>query len=636
MRHLRTGLFTGAGLLVMSACFNDWDRVDPSQGTPPSAGGSTGDGGTGGEGASGGSGGASGTCTPGEQIPCYTGDEGTENVGACVGGTTTCNDEGTAFGACEGEVTPVAELCGTAADDDCDGEVNEVDAGCSCTPGELSACYDGPMNTEDIGLCVGGTKVCEASGNSESVCAGQVLPRHEECVTAGDDDCDGATNEGCPTKNGIRFGAFEDDTSLPWAVAIDGADGYAIGGEVLASSINFGGGARTTLGMLDGFVARFDAADAHQWSVRFGGANDDAVHDLAMDTTGNVYITGYFGGALTIAGCATVNSTGGRDTFIAKLDSATGSCAWLTHLAGDTADQTGWGIAVSTDGAEVVATGSYDGTIDVGNGAEATATPGEADGFIVSLNGTTGAINWGQRFGGNNDDGGLSVALDGSDIIVGGFFDELVAFGTGTPIADVTAQDGFVAKLDGTNDGEQTWIRRVGSNGNAYVRHVAVDSVGDVVINGIFNGDVDFGAGATSSVAGNDFFVAKFSSAGTLAWERAYGGTDDQNEGPLAIDSTNAIWFGVSHEDTADYGDDILFSAGNDDWAIVKLDASGNTIRSLRFGNSSDQDPRSIAVRSDDSVIVVGEVVGTLTLDIGLPALTGNSEESILIAFLPP
>ncbi|MEZ4365589.1 MAG: hypothetical protein R2939_04795 [Kofleriaceae bacterium] len=72
----------------------------------------------------------SGVCEPGTTVACYTGPVGTEDVGACIGGQSTCSEEGTG-GPCLGQVLPaVEEDCATAADDDCDGEVNED----CCTP----------------------------------------------------------------------------------------------------------------------------------------------------------------------------------------------------------------------------------------------------------------------------------------------------------------------------------------------------------------------------------------------------------------------------------------------------------------------------------------------------------------------
>ena len=65
------------------------------------------------------------SCTAGETQACYTGDPATQNVGACSDGVQTCNDSGTAFGPCTGDATPTDEVCADAADNDCDGTADE-------------------------------------------------------------------------------------------------------------------------------------------------------------------------------------------------------------------------------------------------------------------------------------------------------------------------------------------------------------------------------------------------------------------------------------------------------------------------------------------------------------------------------
>lgn len=50
---------------------------------------------------------------------CYSGLPGTEGLGPCIAGSTSCTDKG-AFGPCIGEVTPLPkEICGNGIDDDC-------------------------------------------------------------------------------------------------------------------------------------------------------------------------------------------------------------------------------------------------------------------------------------------------------------------------------------------------------------------------------------------------------------------------------------------------------------------------------------------------------------------------------------
>ncbi|MFN0248137.1 MAG: choice-of-anchor L domain-containing protein [Kofleriaceae bacterium] len=66
----------------------------------------------------------SASCSPGERDSCYSGQDGTEGVGPCRGGTRTCETSGT-WGPCTGEVIPSQELCTDGVDNNCSGETDE-------------------------------------------------------------------------------------------------------------------------------------------------------------------------------------------------------------------------------------------------------------------------------------------------------------------------------------------------------------------------------------------------------------------------------------------------------------------------------------------------------------------------------
>jgi len=66
------------------------------------------------------------SCLPGDTRPCYTGPLERADVGACKRGTATCDADGLGWGACLDEVLPLpAELCANGIDDDCNGEVDD-------------------------------------------------------------------------------------------------------------------------------------------------------------------------------------------------------------------------------------------------------------------------------------------------------------------------------------------------------------------------------------------------------------------------------------------------------------------------------------------------------------------------------
>jgi hypothetical protein len=78
------------------------------------------------------------------------------------------------------------------ADPDGDGGVStDVQ---ECAPGTFVDCYSGPPETDHVGACKPGVRVCDASG-SLGECTGEVTPVDETCATVVDDDCDGEVNE---------------------------------------------------------------------------------------------------------------------------------------------------------------------------------------------------------------------------------------------------------------------------------------------------------------------------------------------------------------------------------------------------------------------------------------------------------
>lgn len=126
------------------------------------------------------------SCVPGESKPCYSGPPGTEGFGVCDGGAQTCNGNGE-WGACQGDITPSAELCNDdGKDENCDGAVNE---GCACLNGATESCGT------DVGMCSTGVRTC-VDGKWGTECAGEVGPAPAELCDGSDHDCDGDTHNG--------------------------------------------------------------------------------------------------------------------------------------------------------------------------------------------------------------------------------------------------------------------------------------------------------------------------------------------------------------------------------------------------------------------------------------------------------
>ena len=90
--------------------------------------------------------------------------------------------------------------------------------------------------------------------------------------------------------------------------------------------INFGGGKLTSKGSYDAYVASFTPAGAHRWSKGFGSTSSDYGYGVDTDPFGNVYMTGYFYNSINLGGGA-ITSNGSGDMYVASFTS-TGAHRW--------------------------------------------------------------------------------------------------------------------------------------------------------------------------------------------------------------------------------------------------------------------------------------------------------------------
>lgn len=572
-----------------------------------------------------GGGGNAQSCTPNESVSCYSGPFGTDGVGDCKAGTKTCNAEGTGFGPCTGEVVPQDETCLTPGDEDCDGNFNEEGAGCVCVPGALKLCYSGPDGTAGVGACIEGVQTCDVDGLGYGPCMGEVTPQPEDCSTIGvDEDCDGQTPL-CPATWAARYG--DASNQFIWGLAVDGMGNTAItgdiegamtnfGGGALASAglsdifvakfdmngghlwskkfgdaalqsgqgvaagpngevvivgyfqgaVNFGGGALTTSGGADIFLAKFDAAGAHVWSKKLGSATDDQIGlAVAIDTAGDVIITGSYQGAINFGG-ASLTSAGGADVFVAKYASATGAHVWSKRFGDAALDQIGQ--AITTDASNnVIVTGHFNGSIDFGGGALATA--GGTDVFLAKFD-SAGNHVFSARYGGSGYDNGRGVAADAAgNIFVVGDYVSSIDLGGGA-LVSAGGTDLFIGRFDPM--GAYLNGARYGGFGNDAANAVAVNG-NALVITGHWESDAPFGPSALATAGGRDVLLAKLSAADlSVTWARLFGDMAFYQAGQGAgVSATGDVTVGGYFFGTVDFGAGPLVSAGGADVFIAKL-----------------------------------------------------------------
>ena len=150
-------------------------------------------------------------------------------------------------------------------------------------------------------------------------------------------------------------------------MAVDGSGNVAVTGDFV-NTINFGGSDLTAASAeSDVYVAKLSGVDgSHIWSKRLGSnTTADAGYGVAVDSAGNVAVTGYFGQNVDFGGG--VIWAQGYDIFVAKYASITGdyiSARRLGDPAGQFDAQFANAIAMSGSG-NVFLTGYFAGTLDL-------------------------------------------------------------------------------------------------------------------------------------------------------------------------------------------------------------------------------------------------------------------------------
>ena len=105
-------------------------------------------------------------------------------------------------------------------------------------------------------------------------------------------------------------------------------------------------------GQIDAFVIKLNAlGDALLYSTYLGGNSDDQGYQIAVDSGGNAYVTGWTESTNfpTVNPFQTNHGGGQIDAFIAKLDASGDTLVYSTYLGGND-DDYGWGIAVDSGG----------------------------------------------------------------------------------------------------------------------------------------------------------------------------------------------------------------------------------------------------------------------------------------------
>jgi hypothetical protein len=421
-------------------------------------------------------------------------------------------------------------------------------------------------------------------------------------------------------------GSSADDSK---SIAVDGSGNTYVVGEFQGTA-DFDPGAGTTnlssAGNSDVFIAKYDTSGDLVWAKSVGGSDSDGSRSIDLDSSGNPYVTGFFGGTVDFdpgAGTTNLTSAGSTDTFIAKYDTS-GALVWAKSVGGTSSELSNT-IQIDSSGNSYV-TGYFQGTADFdpGAGTSNLTSSGNNDIFIAKYD-TAGALVWAQSVGATSIDQSASLRIDSSgNSYVTGLFAGAVDFDPGAGTTTLTSAgsiDAFIAKYD--TSGALVWAKSIGGTSVDQGASLQIDNSGNSYVTGYFQGTADFdpGAGTTTltSAGNSDVFIAKYDTSGGLVWAKSFGGTSSDESASIQVDSSGNSYVTGNFQGTADFdpgaGTTTLTSAGNSDIFIAKYDSAGGLVWVKSFGGTSVDKGASLQINSSGDSYVTGQFALTVDFD---------------------
>lgn len=351
---------------------------------------------------------------------------------------------------------------------------------------------------------------------------------------------------------------------------------------------------------------------------------------MSTDPAGNSYLVGY-NVTTAVVGPYTISTP--NSGIVIKYDAA-GNMLWLNTLTSSGGPVQAFGVSCDNSG-NIFVTGHFFGTLTAGS-YTAASNGSLMDVFVVKYN-AAGNVLWLKSFGGNNGDLSNSASTDnaGNCYITGYYSSINITFGTYTLTNTVSGSfNYFLTKLDA--NGNTLWAVG-GQAGQSQSNQVCTDPSGDVAIAGTFSGSIIAGTSTLNSQGGFDMFIAKYTSAGALAWFNNYGGTSDDIAYCVTSDPAGNFYFGGSFASptvvtgNTSIVNTVSFSTfPSHDGCFMKLGASGSFQWSRSYGGNGKEILWALAANTN-SLFVFG-ALGSNTASIGSTTLTiaANSDTGVL------
>jgi hypothetical protein len=367
--------------------------------------------------------------------------------------------------------------------------------------------------------------------------------------------------------------AHQGTGAWPEDMAVDAAGNtYVVG--TLYGTVTMDNGmqlASSDINDADGYLIKYTPAGAVAWAHRLGNTpRYDAAYGVALDATGNVYVSGQFTGQLSVDGFTL--SAPSSAAYLVKYD-AQGIVKWARQSTGDSPGVTATGQDVELD----------------------------ATGNIY----TTGIITWG-----------------------GATFGSIVL----KPAGDASYAH-YIAKYDASGTVQWAHTEGSTLSNGSMPSYLAVAPGGEVYLLCSVQKDAIFAGQTYVNRGGTDAYIVKYDALGTHEWVQQLGGPGSDELRRGTVDAWGNLYLPFSFSDQAAVGSTTLHSAGNTDQALLKLNEAGILDWVRTVGGPELDLAQSAALDSYGNIYLMGFFFGTATTDAGATFTSAGHYDALMLSY---
>jgi len=224
------------------------------------------------------------------------------------------------------------------------------------------------------------------------------------------------------------------------SIKLDSYGNYYITGYFTSSTLIFDTNTLTNAGSRDIFFTKYNSSGTVEWAKRIGGTGEEVANSVAIDSSNNIYICGYYTSISLNIGSSVLTNSGNYDILIAKYD-ISGNLIWAKSAGGTGSDKS-TSIAVDASSNSYI-TGTYESSIVFGT---TTLSSLSSSIFLVKFD-VLGNPLWAKSIEGTaGSRTSKSISLDNSrNVYLTGYYSSNITFDN-TTLTSSGNYDIFVAK----------------------------------------------------------------------------------------------------------------------------------------------------------------------------------------------